>query len=132
MYIRHYQPTSITFFNLIQVEPEVIETQFSSVQFSRSVMSDSEIPLTVAHQLPCPSPTPGACSNACHWVSDVIQPSHPIIPFSSCLQSFPTSGTDWDSIMQSMWTGMIVIWYLRSVDSNNDSLLLVFFLEEIE
>ena len=26
-----------------------------------------------------------------HWVSDAIQPSHPVIPFSSCLQSFPAS-----------------------------------------
>ena len=28
-----------------------------------------------------------------HWVSDVIQPSHPVIPFSSRLQSFPASGS---------------------------------------
>ena len=43
-------------------------------------------------RLPCPSPTSGACSNS-HQVGDAIQPSHPsIIPFSSCLQSFPASG----------------------------------------
>ena len=28
-----------------------------------------------------------------HWVSDAIQPSHPVVPFSSCLQSFPASGS---------------------------------------
>ena len=28
-----------------------------------------------------------------HWVSDAIQPSHPVIPFSSCLQSFSASGS---------------------------------------
>ena len=28
-----------------------------------------------------------------HWVSDAIQPSHPVTPFSSCLQSFPASGS---------------------------------------
>ena len=28
-----------------------------------------------------------------HGVSDAIQPSHPVIPFSSCLQSFPASGS---------------------------------------
>ena len=28
-----------------------------------------------------------------YWVSDVIQPSYPVIPFSSCLQSFPVSGS---------------------------------------
>ena len=28
-----------------------------------------------------------------HWVCDAIQPSHPVVPFSSCLQSFPVSGS---------------------------------------
>ena len=28
-----------------------------------------------------------------HWVCDAIQPSHPLVPFSSCLQSFPASGS---------------------------------------
>ena len=28
-----------------------------------------------------------------HWVGDTIQPSHPLVPFSSCLQSFPASGS---------------------------------------
>ena len=28
-----------------------------------------------------------------HWVGDAIQPTHPVIPFSSCLQSFPTPGS---------------------------------------
>ena len=28
-----------------------------------------------------------------HWVSDATQPSHPVVPFSSCLQSFPASGS---------------------------------------
>ena len=28
-----------------------------------------------------------------HWVSDAIQPTHPVFPFSSCLQSFPASGS---------------------------------------
>ena len=28
-----------------------------------------------------------------HWVCDAIQPSHPLLPFSSCPQSFPASGT---------------------------------------
>ena len=27
-----------------------------------------------------------------HWVRDIVQPSHPVIPSSSCLQSFPASG----------------------------------------
>ena len=31
-------------------------------------------------RLPCPSPSSGVCSNWLHWVSDVIQPSHPLSP----------------------------------------------------
>ena len=43
---------------------------------------------------PCPSPTPGACSNSCpssQWCHPIISSS--VIPFSSCLQSFPASGS---------------------------------------
>ena len=66
----------------------------SSVQFSCSVMSDSLQPHRLQHsRLPCPSPTPGACSNSCpssQWCHPIILSS--IIPFS-CLQSFPASGS---------------------------------------
>ena len=44
-------------------------------------------------RLPCPSPTPGACSNSCpldRWCHPTISSS--VVPFSSCLQSFPASG----------------------------------------
>ena len=66
-----------------------------SVQFSRSVMSDSLGPHGLQHaRLPCPSPTPGVCSNSCPssgWCHPTISSS--AIPFSSCLQSFPASGS---------------------------------------
>ena len=45
-------------------------------------------------RLPCPSPTPGACPNSCPsswWCHQTISSS--IVPFSSCLQSFPASGS---------------------------------------
>ena len=45
-------------------------------------------------RLPCPSPTPRACSNSCPlslWCHTTISSS--VIPFSSCLQSFPASGS---------------------------------------
>ena len=45
-------------------------------------------------RLPCPSPTPGACSHLCllsQWCHPTISSSD--IPFSSCLQSFPVSGS---------------------------------------
>ena len=51
----------------------------TSVQFSRSVVSNSLWPHGLQHTwLPCPSPTPGNCSNSFHRVSDAIQPSHPL------------------------------------------------------
>ena len=64
-----------------------------SVQFIRSIMSNSLRPHESQHgRPPCPSPTPGVYSNSCPW----SQWCHPIIlssviPFSSCLQFFPTS-----------------------------------------
>ena len=66
-----------------------------SVQFSCSVVSDSLWPHGMQHaRPPCPSPTPRACSNACsfsQWCHPTISSS--VIPFSSCLQSFPASGS---------------------------------------
>ena len=66
-----------------------------SVQFSHSVMSDSLWPHGLQHtKPPCSSPTPGACSNSSplsQWCHPTISSS--IIPFSSCLQSFPESGS---------------------------------------
>ena len=54
-----------------------------SVQFSCSDMSGSLQPHGLQHtRLPCPSPTPRACSNYVHWVSDAIQPSHPLSSLS--------------------------------------------------
>ena len=61
----------------------------SSIQFSSWVMSLFVTPWTAACRLPCPSPTPRACSNSC----PSSQWCHPTNPFSSCLQSFPASGS---------------------------------------
>ena len=64
-----------------------------SVQFSYSVMSYSLQHHGLQHtRLPCPSATPGACSNSCPscwWCHPTIL--FPVIPVSSCLQSFPAS-----------------------------------------
>ena len=52
---------------------------FSSVHFSRSVMSDSLRPHEPQHtRPPCPLPAPGVHPNHVHWVGDAIQPSHPL------------------------------------------------------
>ena len=56
--------------------------KFSPVQFSHSFMSNSLWPHWLQlTRIPCPSPTPGACSNSCPWVGDAIQPSHPLSSF---------------------------------------------------
>ena len=63
-------------------------------QFSCSVVSDSATPWTAARQGSCPSPTPGIYSNSCPlswWCHAIISSS--AVPFSSCLQSFPASGS---------------------------------------
>ena len=67
----------------------------SLVQFSRSVVSDSLQSHGLQHtRPPCPSPTTGVHSNSCplsQWCHPAISSS--VIPFSSCLQSFPASGS---------------------------------------
>ena len=66
-----------------------------SVQFGGSVMSDSLWPHGLQHNsLPCPSPTPKACSNSC----PLSQGCHPtissfVVAFFSCLQTFPAPGS---------------------------------------
>ena len=67
-------------------------TQFSSVQFSRSVVSDSATPCIAAARPPCPSPTPGVhpdSRRSSQWCHPAI--SFSVIPFSSCPQSLPAS-----------------------------------------
>ena len=65
----------------------------SSVQFSRSVVSDSLRPHESQHaRSPCPSPTPGVHSEVCpssRWCHPAISSS--VVPFSSCPQSLPAS-----------------------------------------
>ena len=59
------------------------------------VISDSLRPHGLQHaRLPCPSPSPRVCSDSCpssQWCHSTISSS--VIPFSSCLQAFPASGS---------------------------------------
>ena len=68
---------------------------FNSVQFSRSVVSNSLRPHESQHtRPPCPSPTPGVHSDSCPsswWCHPAISSS--VVPFSSCPQSLPASGS---------------------------------------
>ena len=69
--------------------------ELSLFQFSHSVVSDSLRPHGLQHSRPpCSSPTPGVYSNSCllsRWCHPAISSS--VVPFSSCLQSFPASGS---------------------------------------
>ena len=74
---------------------QILPKDKSQVPFSRSVMSNSLWPHEPQHaRPPCPSPTPGVYPNSCplsRWCHPTISSS--VIPFSSCPQSFPTSGS---------------------------------------
>ena len=67
----------------------------NEVQFSRSVVSNSLWSHELLHARPrCPLPTPGVYQNPCplsRWCHPTISSS--VIPFSSCPQSFPASGS---------------------------------------
>ena len=73
----------------------MLDTPFTSVQFSRSVVSDSLQPHESQHtRPPCPSPAPRVYPNSCPsswWCHPTISSS--VVPFSSHLQSFPASGS---------------------------------------
>ena len=80
--------------------------KFSSVQFSRSVVSDSLLPHELQHaRPPCPSTTPRVHSNSCPlswWYQPAISSS--VIPFSSCPQSLLASESfSNDSALRMRW-----------------------------
>ena len=73
----------------------LVSSIFSSVQFSCSVVSNSLRPHESQHaRPPCPSPTPGVNPNSCassRWCHPASSSS--VVPFSSCPQSLPASGS---------------------------------------
>ena len=83
------QPSPIKYFHFLGYEG------MFSVQFSCSVVSDSLWPHELHHaRPPCPLPTPGVHPNPCplcRWCHPTISSS--FVPFSSCPQSFPASGS---------------------------------------
>ena len=79
----------------IYCHPAYLTFMQSSVQFRHSVLSNSLQPYGLQHTgPPCPSPTPGVYLNSCPlswWCNPTISSS--VTPFSSCLHSFPASGS---------------------------------------
>ena len=96
--------------------------QFNSVQFSRSIVSDSFRPHESQHtRHRCPSPTPRVYPNLCplsRWCHLTISSS--VIPFSSRLQSFPAS----ESFLRSQFFvsgGQIFYWsFIFSISPSNE------------
>ena len=88
-------PTECSSLNSKILIPDTIYFNFLSIQYSCSVVSDSLRPHGLQHaRPPCPSPTPGVYSNSyplSPWCHPAISSS--VIPFSSCLKLFPTSGS---------------------------------------
>ena len=84
-----YGLASLAFFGYFEY------TIFSSVQFTGSVLSNTLQPHGLQHtRLPCPPPTPGACSNSCPsswWCYLTISSSAASLSF--CVQAFPASGS---------------------------------------
>ena len=76
-----------------------------SVQFSRSIVSDSLQPHELQHaRPPCPSPTPRVCPNSCpssRWCHPAISSS--VVLFSSCPQSLPASVFSNESTLLMRW-----------------------------
>ena len=90
-------------------------------------MYDSLWPHGLQHtRLPCPSPTPGACSNSCpssQWGHPTISSS--VVSFSSCLQSFPASGSFQMSVLCIRW---LTYWsFSFSISPSNEYLGLISF-----
>ena len=91
-----------------------------SVQVSCSVVSDSLQPHELQNaRFPCPSPTPGTYSNSCplsRWCHPTISSS--VVPFSSCLQFFPASGS---FLASQFFTSILLDWLVWSHCSPRDS-----------
>ena len=82
-------------FNLLIFRFGDLIERINSVQFSHSVVSHSLGPHESQHaRTPCPPPTPRVYSNSCpssRWCHPAISSS--VVPFSSCPQSLPASGS---------------------------------------
>ena len=72
-------------------ESTYLLVQFSSVTQLCPIICDPMDCSTPG--LPVHHPLPGFTQTHVHWVGDTIQPSSSVVPFSSCLQSFPASGS---------------------------------------
>ena len=92
--------------------------QFSSVH-SLSHIQLFAAPRTAAHQASLSITNSQSTQTHVHWVGDAIQPSHPVIPFSFCPQSFPASGSFQMSQLSTSGGQCIGVWASASVPPMN-------------
>ena len=92
-------------------------------------MSDSLRPHRLQHtRLPCPSLSPGVCSDSCplgQWCYPTI--SSFVIPFSSCLQSFPTRVFSNESVLRIRWPKYWSFSFSSIISPSNEYLGLIAF-----
>ena len=91
------------------------------VQFNHSVVSDSLRPHELQHaRPPCPSPTPGVYPNSCpssQWCHPAISSS--VVPFSSCPQPLPASGS-FPMSQLFAWGGQTIGSFSFSISPSNE------------
>ena len=96
-------------------------TSWYAAQFSRSVMSDSLRPHELQHaRPPCPSPSPRVHSNSrpsSRWCNPAISSS--VVPFSSCPQSLPASGS-FPMSQLFAWDGQSIGGFSLSISPSNE------------
>ena len=119
-----HQPYCLTRKSISPCVVKLAKIDIGSVQFTRSVVSDSLWPHRLQHaSLPCPLPTPGAYSHSCPlswWCHPTISSS--VIPFSSRLQSFPAFLSD-ESVLHIRWPKYWIFSF--SINPSNEYLGLI-------
>ena len=84
--------------------------------FRLSIMTNSLWPHGLQNaRLFCPSSSTGVCSNSCplsQWCHLTISSS--VFPFSSCLQSFPVSGSFLMKILSTLYSWYVIIWHSKN------------------
>ena len=94
-----YLHFSVSLISLSRIPSRSIHIVNGKISFL-SVQLVAQLCLTLCDPMNCSTPglpvhhqLPEFTQTHVHWVSDAIQLSHPVVPFSSCLQSFPASGS---------------------------------------
>ena len=114
-------PRDIFKWQLHTLQGSASQVYLNSVQFSRSVVSDSLRPHESQHARPsCPSPTPRVYSNSHPW-SRWCHPaiSSAVVPFSSCPQSLPASGS-FPTSQLFPWGGQSIGSFSFSISPSNE------------